>query len=420
MSARPRANPAVRALPRTHKARWLWLLPPPAAQHLSGWALLPLRAFLGFTFCFAGLQKLSNPGFFDAHNPASIQVQIAGAARRSPIHALLTPLAHQAVLIGVVIAVGELAIGVGALLGLLTRVAAIGGLVISLNLFLAVSFHTNPYYTGSDIVFAFAWIPLIIAGGGQLSLDALGASLVAARQARPARVPVTLPFSTVQGICGSYEGGRCAARKNAPCQPDGCPYLARQDAKVGSSAAATAIDADRRKLVGALVLGAGAFTVLGGGLIAGLGRLLHTSSTSATTTLPGASATPSASAASPSQTAGGSATPSAAATGATPPGTKIGPASTVAVGGAASFQDPASGDQAIVIQPHAGTFLAFDAICPHAGCPVQYDQQNANFNCPCHGSVFNGATGAVEIGPARQGLAKITIAKGSDGQLYVT
>ncbi len=35
--------------------------------------LLPLRAFLGFTFCFAGLQKLANPQFFDAADPASIQ-----------------------------------------------------------------------------------------------------------------------------------------------------------------------------------------------------------------------------------------------------------------------------------------------------------------------------------------------------------
>ena len=47
-------------------------------------ALLPLRAFLGFTFCFAGLQKLANPGFFDAASPVSIQSQLAGAARFTP------------------------------------------------------------------------------------------------------------------------------------------------------------------------------------------------------------------------------------------------------------------------------------------------------------------------------------------------
>ena len=36
--------------------------PVPASSALYlGRALLPLRAFLGFTFCFAGLQKLANP-----------------------------------------------------------------------------------------------------------------------------------------------------------------------------------------------------------------------------------------------------------------------------------------------------------------------------------------------------------------------
>src|SRR5665213_4460585 len=170
------------AAPNSSGARWMWLVPPGSTPTLAGWALLPLRAFLGFTFCLAGLQKLANPAFFDAANPASIQAQMAGAVRRSPIHSFISPLAHHAALIGAVIALGEVAVGVGALLGLLTRIAAIGGLLLSLNLFLAVSFHTSPYYTGSDIVFVFAWMPFIIGGGGVLSLDALVANVVAARQ----------------------------------------------------------------------------------------------------------------------------------------------------------------------------------------------------------------------------------------------
>ena len=92
----------------------------------------------------------------------------------------------------------------------------------------------------------------------------------------------------------------------------------------------------------------------------------------------------------------------------------------VPVGGAASFQDPSSGDPSLVIQPTAGRFLAFDAVCPHAGCMVQYDQGNRAFVCPCHGSVFNGQTGAVESGPAASGLARVTITRAADGQLYVT
>ena len=148
-------------------------VPASSTPYLLGRALLPLRAFLGFTFCFAGLQKLANPRFFDAADPASIQAQLAGAARRSPVHALISPLAHVAVPLGVLIAFGELAVGVGTLLGLRARLAAAGGLALSLMLFLTVSFHSAPYYTGADIVFAFAWTPLLLAGSGPvLSLDA--------------------------------------------------------------------------------------------------------------------------------------------------------------------------------------------------------------------------------------------------------
>jgi thiosulfate dehydrogenase (quinone) large subunit len=41
-------------------------VPPQAAPQVPGRVLLPLRAFLGFTFCFAGLQKLANPRFFES------------------------------------------------------------------------------------------------------------------------------------------------------------------------------------------------------------------------------------------------------------------------------------------------------------------------------------------------------------------
>jgi thiosulfate dehydrogenase [quinone] large subunit len=73
-----------------------------------------------------------------------------------------------------------------------------------------------------------------------------------------------------------------------------------------------------------------------------------------------------------------------------------------------------------VIQAKAGKFLAFDAVCPHAGCTVGYDQSAGLLVCPCHGSQFNAATGAVESGPAPTGLKPVTISQGSNGQLYVT
>jgi len=343
---------------------------PGPAPDPFGRALLPLRAFLGVTFCFAGFQKLANPGFFDAANPISIQAQLAGAARRSPIHALIGPLAHVAIPLGLLIAFGELAIGVGTLLGLWQRVAAAGGIVLSLMLFLTVSFHSAPYYTGADIVFVFAWTPLALAGAGTvLSADAvIAARARAARNARPSR--------------------RISAQ-----------------------------EASRREIVlkgtvTGMVAVAGLFL---GGLVAGLGRLAGRAATPAGSGPALSSSALSSSA--PASTARPGASPAASA-GGHPAGTAIGPAKDVPVGGAAGFSDPATGDPSIVLRPEPGTFLAFDAVCPHAGCTVQYDPSAKLIVCPCHGSEFSASTGAVQLGPAATGLTPIKIAEGGNGQLY--
>jgi thiosulfate dehydrogenase [quinone] large subunit len=353
-------------------------------------ALLPLRAFLGFTFCFAGLQKLANPGFFRASDPGSIQAQLAGSARLSPVHALISPLTHVAVPLGLVIAVAELAIGLGTVLGLWQRLAAAGGVALSLLLFLTVSFNASPYYTGADIVFVFAWTPLLLAGADpSLSLDAL---IAARTRARRGSGPVS-----GSGPAGAGNDSR------------------REVMLKGTATAAVA--------VGGLALG---------GATAGLGRLADgTSGGSSPAALssplasPTSSGQPSSSAKpSPSQSGSGESGSVSGSgkqgTGGHPAGTAIGAASVVPVGGSASFNDPGTGDPSLVIQPTAGKFLAFDAVCPHAGCAVGYDRSARIFSCPCHGSEFNATTGAVEAGPASTGLTPIPVAKASDGQLYAT
>jgi len=161
--------------------------PPARATSMSGWAILPLRLFLGGTFTFAGLQKLANPSFFDASNPTSMQAQIASAARVSPIHALVAHLVHDAVLFGVLLALAEIAVGVGTLAGLFGRVAAGGGMVLSLTLFLTVSYHSSPYYTGSDIVFFFAWTPLLVAGAGGVLSSRTSLTVVRSCRGPPSR-----------------------------------------------------------------------------------------------------------------------------------------------------------------------------------------------------------------------------------------
>jgi thiosulfate dehydrogenase (quinone) large subunit len=385
---------------------------------MAGWALLPLRAFLGITFVFAGLQKLANPGFFNASNPASIQAQLAAAQRISPIHGLLSPISHVAVLVGLLIAFGELAIGLGTLLGFLTRAAAVGGLVLSFLLFLTVSYHSHPYYTGSDIVFLFAWMPLVIAGaGGVLSADAVIAHRVRAGMGAEPQAVTPVDFAVVRRVCGQYEDGRCAARNGEPCAPGPCPFLAQQPPR------ARRIDQnelDRRTVLatGGTAAALSAAVLVGGGLAAGLGRLFGGSSGGPTN--PGLGAAPPTTGGSAASSTTTSPPASTTTTAPKPAGTRIGPAKDVPVGGAASFQDPSSGDPSLVVQPQSGTFLAFDAVCPHAGCTVEYSNTSRLFVCPCHGSEFNGHTGAVEVGPAQSGLTRLRVAEGPDGQLYVS
>src|SRR4051794_25153144 len=136
-------------------------------------ALVPLRLFLGVTFVFAGLQKLADRNFLSHSSPSSIHAQLQASAHGSPIAAIVHTLTPHATLLGVVIAVAELLVGAAALVGLLLPVAAVIGVLLSLGFLLTVSWHTRPYYYGSDIVFLFAWMALALARyPGLWTLDA--------------------------------------------------------------------------------------------------------------------------------------------------------------------------------------------------------------------------------------------------------
>src|SRR5579871_3901284 len=88
------------------------------------WALLPLRLFLGVTFVYAGIQKVTDPQFFNPRSPGYIGNQIIGFAHGSPIHGFLMNivLPHEH-FFGVAIILGEIAIGLGTLFGFLLRPA---------------------------------------------------------------------------------------------------------------------------------------------------------------------------------------------------------------------------------------------------------------------------------------------------------
>jgi thiosulfate dehydrogenase [quinone] large subunit len=386
-----------------------------------GAAIVVLRAFLGVTFIFAALQKLANPAFFNAANPASIQAQIAAFHRTSPISSLLGVAGHNAVAFGMIIALSELAVGLGVTFGVLTRIASLGGMLISTLFFLSVSYHVKPYYYGSDIVFVFAWTPLVIKGdGGLFSL-----SLALRRRLLKAPTPkyVEISFDNLAANCANREGDSCGELgQDVNCAFEVCPLIHVQ-AKRSEPMVVVPQDyeGDRRRflsfalpvaIVSVLEVAVATLTASIGEAFAPKGNFqaaskpLSLSERVSTASRVSSTTTTTLSAASSKQNPAMK-----------PKGVPIGPASSVPVGQVASFSDPKTGGPAYLLHPKPDTWDAFSAICPHAGCTVMYEPSNI-FACPCHGSEFEADSGTVIQGPAAVGLSRILVVDFL-GQLYV-
>jgi Rieske Fe-S protein len=71
----------------------------------------------------------------------------------------------------------------------------------------------------------------------------------------------------------------------------------------------------------------------------------------------------------------------------------------IPVGGGKVFEK----EQLVITQPTDGEFKGFSAICTHQGCTVN-EVKGGTINCPCHGSKFEVADGAVRTGPANKPL----------------
>jgi thiosulfate dehydrogenase [quinone] large subunit len=217
---------------------------------------------------------------------------------------------------------------------------------------LTVSWNTDPYYYGSDLGFAVAFLTLALAGPVRWSLDAWLAS------------------------AGS-EGGAGESRR----------LLLKR-------AAATGITG------GAALLGA-----------AGAGKLGRSGGTKQNSPAPvqrqpQPESQPSA--VTPAQGQPRSAGPATAPSG----GLEISVAAIPATG-AAQLTAP-GGDPIFVARTADGGYKACSGICTHAGCPVGVDQAKGVLACPCHGSTFDPKTGAVITGPAKDPLPSfpVTVADG--------
>ena len=369
-----------------------------------GWLVLPLRAFLGGTFVYAGMQKFANPDYLDASKPTSVAAQMRSLQHASAIDPLVGLASHAPTFVGLLIATGELAVGVGTLLGLFQRVAALGGVLLSLSFFLTVSWNTSPYYYGSDIVFVFAWLTLAAFGtGGVLSVQAwLRDRARTSLRLGPEPAAVEVPATRLRALCP--RAGNCGMGTDGHCSRiRGCPVFPDES----SQDAATRTEVDRRTALkagtAAALTGGGVLAVAGA--TAAIGRAVGGTEHHVSAQAPTAPAPTSAPASVSASTA-----PAQPSTKASPAaGHVVASTSQVPAGQAKSFTDPSSGNAAWLVHPSGSTFVAFSAICTHAGCAVQYDPSNVQFVCPCHGGVYDARTGKVVQGPPPAPLQAIPV-----------
>jgi thiosulfate dehydrogenase [quinone] large subunit len=363
-------------------------------------ALLPIRFFFGITFVYAGIDKLLDPAFFDASSPASIVAQLHAFTRVSPLAPLVRITEPFAIPLGLLIALAEIAIGLGALTGLAYRLAALGGMALSFMFWLTASWSTHPFYYGPDLPYAFGWMALVIAGHGGLLVPA------AVRRLGTPRVDEW----DLARSGGVRTGGRPRGR----------------ELELDPQAAAT-----RRLFVQAGALGAATLVVAsfaaplrlfrGPDRGGGLGDVAGASPGATPRTTTGAAGTPAAG--TPTTDPGAPSTapatqdPGAAATPFVPTGLTVASIAAVDAKGAVRIRVPTdapsslpAGDPGIIVKLPDGTYVAYDAVCTHEGCKVGWDAKDGVMLCPCHGAAFDPANhGAVLQGPTNTPLPELPI-----------
>jgi len=297
------------------------------------WSLRILRAFLGVTFVYAGLQKFLDPGFLHAGSPTYIGTQLQGFATGTPAAPLMRLLAHVPVVVGIGVALTELAVGIAVLAGIGLITASVIGLTINLLLWLSATWHVRPYFLGSDSIYAVAWLALIVGAWGVVAT-------------RP-----TTHVSTAR----SQDTGRRAMLRGG--------LVAGMALALGGVANA---------LAGPVTAGSGLDLGAGGGGVERAKGSPRTSSPPPTS--------PTSSPSTPPQIAG----------------QRIATLSKLPIGQAVGFSAPGVGPAALVRLAN-GSVVAYSRVCTHAGCLVGYDTGARLLVCPCHGAEFDPAHQAEPI-----------------------
>ncbi len=147
-----REPPFARFLFADTRAAWLWLI---------------VRLYLGYEWLSAGLTKLGSPAWTGDKAGAAVtgfaQGALAKAGGEHPdvtgwyagfLNGFVIP---NAGLFGWLVTIGELAVGIALILGVLTGIAAFFGIVMNANYLLAGTVSTNPILIILGTLLVLAW-----------------------------------------------------------------------------------------------------------------------------------------------------------------------------------------------------------------------------------------------------------------------
>jgi len=62
--------------------------------------------------------------------------------------------------------------------------------------------------------------------------------------------------------------------------------------------------------------------------------------------------------------------------------------------------------------------MALIATCTHLGCEVRYHPEKKQWECPCHGSIYDD-DGNLMSGPAKKALQRVAVEAKQDGSLVI-
>jgi nitrite reductase/ring-hydroxylating ferredoxin subunit len=89
------------------------------------------------------------------------------------------------------------------------------------------------------------------------------------------------------------------------------------------------------------------------------------------------------------------------------------------VGGAKTFDYPASGAPRLLVRLAEREFVAYDQRCTHLQCPIVPAVEQGKLHCPCHNGWFDLRTGQPLAGPPQRRLERVDLELRGDS-VYAT